>query len=110
MTKEGGGVFKMRKLSLLFVGLLSTLCLSSCNDTSEHITNYSDVNDGLTVLCDHYIGDYSHVRFIRDTYTDNIYMTYFEKRGYGGGGGICPYYNAEGKIMKYDEFKIVHVH
>ena len=101
----------MRKLSLLFVGLLSMLCLSSCNDTtSEHIVNCSDVNSGLTVLCDHYLGDSTHIRFIRDAYTDNVYMIYFEEHAYKGGGSLSPYYNASGEIMKYDEFKIVHVH
>lgn len=100
----------MRKLSLLFVGLLSMLCLFGCNDTSEHIEKYSNVNSGLTVLCDHYLGKNIYVRFIRDAYTDNVYMIYFEEHAYEGGGSLSPYYNASGEIMKYDEFKIVHVH
>ena len=45
-----------------------------------------------------------------DTYTDNIYIKCFEEDFYAGGGSMSPYYNAEGKIMKYDEFTQVHKH
>ena len=99
----------MKKTKLLLIGVMATFCLAGCSDKSEHDTSY-DVNNtsGLVVLCTHYLGsDHStSVKFIHDTYTDNIYMKSLDLRG----GSMSPYYNAEGKIMKYDEFTQVHKH
>ena len=99
-----------KKLGLLFTGLIALTCLTGCDNSEETVKTYSGANGGLTALCEHYLGNDSYVRFIRDTYTDNIYMTYFEKHGYGGGGSLSPYYNTNGEIIKYEEFKTVHVH
>ena len=99
-----------KKLGLLFAGLIAVACLAGCDSNEETVKTYSNANGGLIVLCDHYLGNDSYVRFIRDAYTDNIYMAYFEKHGYGGGGSLSPYYNDNGEIMKYEAFKTVHVH
>lgn len=102
----------MKKISLLLAGLTAMFCLTGCNDDkSEHIINHNTNNtNGLAVLCTHDIGDAVTITFIRDTYTDNIYVTYYEGHGYGGGGNMSPYYNADGEIMNYTEFKQVHKH
>lgn len=98
-----------KKLSLLFTFLFALTCLSGCKGEGD-IDTHPSVNDGMVRLCDHYLDNACYTSFIRDTYTDNIYVTYFEKHGYGGGGSLSPYYNAKGEIMKYEEFKVVHVH
>lgn len=99
----------MKKIKLLLIGVMIAFCLASCSDNSNHDTSYDANNaSGLIVLCTHYLSsDHSTaVKFIHDTYTDNIYMKSLDLRG----GNILPYYNAEGKIMKYDEFMQVHKH
>ena len=110
----------MKKISLLLIGVITALCLvgwvgftlavlTGRSDKTEPDSSY-DVNNtsGLIVLCMHYLGsDHStSVKFIHDTYTDNIYMKSLDLRG----ESMSPYYNAEGKIMKYDEFTQVHKH
>ena len=99
----------MKKIKLLLIGVMTTFFFFFCSDKSEHDTNYDANNtSGLIVLCTHYLGsDHStSVKFIHDTYTDNIYMKSLDLRG----ESMSPYYNAEGKIMKYDEFTQVHKH
>ena len=99
----------MKKIKLLLIGVMTTFCLAGCNDKSEHDTSYdADSATGLVVLCTHYLGsDHStSVKFIHDTYTNNIYLKSLDLRG----ESMLPYYNAEGKIMKYDEFTQVHKH
>ena len=99
----------MKKTKLLLIGVMTTFCLAGCIDKSEHDTNYDANNtSGLVVLCTHYLGsDHStSVKFIHDTYTDNIYLKSLDLHG----ESMSPYYNAEGKIMKYDEFTQVHKH
>lgn len=99
----------MKKTKLLLISVMTTFCLTGCSDNSNHDTSYdADNASGLIVLCTHYLGsDHSTaVKFIHDTYTDNIYMKSLDLRG----GSMSPYYNAEGKIMKYDEFTQVHKH
>ena len=98
----------MKKNLLLLIPLL-TLSITGCTLTEGEVTNYTNTNNGLVRLCTHTVDD-SSITFIRDTYTDNIYMKCFEKHGYGGGGSLSPYYNAEGQIMKYSEFMEVHKH
>ena len=97
------------KKKLLFLLPLLTLSMASCSPSEGEVTNYTNTNNGLVKLCQHIVDD-SYITFIRDTYTDNIYMKCFEKHGYGGGGSLSPYYNAEGQIMKYSEFVEVHKH
>ena len=99
----------MKKISLLLVGLTAIFCLTGCKKEGD-IDTHPSINGGMVRLCDHYLDNASYISFIRDTYTDNISMTYFEKQGYGGGGGLLPYYNSNGEIMKYTEFKQVHKH
>ena len=117
----------MKKISLLLMGVTTALCLvgwvgftlavlNGCSDKSEpdssmtvDDTSYdADSATGLVVLCTHYLSsDHStSVKFIHDTYTNNIYLKSLDLRG----GSMSPYYNAEGKIMKYDEFTQVHKH
>ena len=99
----------MKKIKLLLISIITAFCLAGCSDKSEHNTSYDDNNtSGLIVLCTHYLSsDHSTaVKFIHDTYTDNIYMKSLDLRG----GSMLPYYNAEGKIMKYAEFTQVHKH
>lgn len=99
----------MKKTKLLLIGVMTAFCLAGCSDKSEHDTSYdADSATDLVVLCTHYLSsDHSTaVKFIHDTYTDNIYMKSLDLRG----GNMSPYYNAEGKIMKYDEFTQVHKH
>ena len=99
----------MKKIKLLLISIITAFCLAGCSDTSNHDTSYdADNATGLVVLCTHYLNsDHSTaVKFIHDTYTDNIYMKSLDLRG----GNMLPYYNAEGKIMKYDEFTQVHKH
>ena len=98
-----------KKLSLLFTSLFVLTCLAGCKEEGD-INTHSSTNNSIVVLCNHYLGNACYISFIRDTYTDNIYMTYFEKQGYGVGGGLLPYYNSKGEIMKYEEFKVVHTH
>ena len=103
----------MKKIKILLISLMAAICLVGCDDdNSERITNYDNNNaSGLVILCLHKLSDLkTNITFIRDTYTDNIYMKCFEEHGYAGGGSMSPYYNAEGKIMKYDEFTQVHKH
>ena len=110
----------MKKISLLLIGVITAFCLvgwvgftlavltgrSDKTDPDSSMT--VDDTDGLIVLCTHYLGsDHStSVKFIHDTYTNNIYLKSLDLRG----GSMSPYYNAEGKIMKYDEFTQVHKH
>ena len=99
----------MKKIKLLLIGVMIAFCLAGCNNKSEHDTSYdADSSTGLVVLCTHYLGsDHStSVKFIHDTYTNNIYLKSLDLRG----ESMLPYYNAEGKIMKYDEFTQVHKH
>lgn len=42
--------------------------------------------------------------YLRDTITDNVYIQRSTHYGYSGGTSVCPYYDAEGNIMKYSEF------
>ena len=107
----------MKKIKILLISLMAAICLVGCDDdNSERITNYDNNNNanGLVVLCLHKLSDSetkkTNITFIRDTYTDNIYIKYFEEDYYAGGGSLSPYYNAEGKIMKYAEFTQVHKH
>ena len=99
----------MKKIKLLLIGVMAAFCLASCNDNSKHDTSYDANNaSGLIVLCTHYLSsDHStSVKFIHDTYTNNIYIKSLDLRG----ESMLPYYNAEGEIMKYDEFTQVHKH
>ena len=106
----------MKKIKILLISLMAAICLVGCNDNnSEHITDYDTNNaSSLVILCTHKLSDSetkkTNITFIRDTYTDNIYIKCFEEDYYAGGGSMSPYYNAEGKIMKYDEFTQVHKH
>lgn len=90
--------------------LLSALALTvaGCSDEGD-VKTYNTESSGLVRLCMHIVDD-SYTTFIRDTYTDNIYMKVWEKHGYGGGVSMVPYYNAKGEIMKYSEFQTVHKH
>ena len=99
----------MKKIKLLLISIITAFCLAGCSDNSKHDTSYdADNASGLIVLCTHYLGsDHStSVKFIHDTYTDNIYLKSLDLRG----ESMLPYYNADGKIMKYDEFTQVHKH
>lgn len=105
----------MKKIKLLLIGVMAAFCLVGCSDDkSEHITNYDSNNaTGLAILCTHKLSDLKiNITFIRDTYTDNIYVKCFKGHSYGyvGSVSLSPYYNADGKIMKYDEFTQVHKH
>ena len=103
----------MKKIKILLTSLIAAICLIGCNDdNSEHIIDYDTNNaSSLVILCTHKLSDLkTNITFIRDTYTDNVYMKCFEEHGYAGGGSLSPYYNTEGKIMKYDEFTQVHKH
>lgn len=110
----------MKKISLLLIGVITALCLvgwvgftlavlTGRSDKTEPDSSMTvDDTDGLAVLCTHYLNsDHStSIKFVHDTCTDNIYMKSLDLRG----GSMSPYYNAEGKIMKYDEFTQVHKH
>ena len=104
------------KIKILLASLIVAGCLTGCGDnSSEHITNYdTDNTNGLVVLCSHELGQSTTITFIRDTYTDNIYIKCFEEHGYGknysSSASLSPYYNTEGKIMSYTEFTQVHKH
>ena len=99
----------MKKIKLLLIGVMAAFCLTGCSDNTNHDTSYDANNaSGLIVLCTHYLNsDHStSIKFVHDTYTDNIYMKSLDLRG----GSMSPYYNAKGEIMKYDEFTQVHKH
>ena len=99
----------MKKIKLLLIGVMTAFCLAGCSDNADNSTSYdADSATGLVVLCTHYLSsDHSKsIKFIHDTCTDNIYLKSLDLRG----GSMSPYYNAEGKIMKYDEFTQVHKH
>ena len=99
----------MKKIKLLLTGVMAAFCLTGCSDNTNHDTSYDANNaSGLIVLCTHYLNsDHStSIKFVHDTYTDNIYMKSLDLRG----GSMSPYYNANGEIMKYDEFTQVHKH
>lgn len=100
-----------KKLLLLLPLLLLTLasCTSNVRNEEGKVENYGHYTGGIITLCKHGLEE-GGVTFIRDTYTDNIYMIHYEGHGYAGGGGLTPYYNAEGQIMKYSEFVEVHKH
>ena len=113
----------MKNIKILLISQLILLCLvgwigftlavlTGCNNKTELDSSMIvDDANGLVVLCLHKLNDSkTNITFIRDTYTDNIYIKYFEEDYYAGGGSLSPYYNAEGKIMKYDEFTQVHKH
>ena len=110
----------MKNIKILLISQLILLCLvgwvgftlavlNGRSDKTEPDSSMTvDDTDGLVVLCTHYLGsDHStSVKFIHDTYTNNIYLKSLDLRG----ESMLPYYNAEGKIMKYDEFTQVHKH
>ena len=99
----------MKKIKSLSIGVIAAFCLAGCSDNADNNTSYDANNaSGLVVLCTHYLGsDHStSVKFIHDTYTNNIYLKSLDLRG----ESMLPYYNAEGMIMKYDEFTQVHKH
>ena len=113
----------MKNIKILLISQLILLCLvgwigftlvilTGCNNKTELDSSMIvDDTNGLVVLCLHKLSDSkTNITFIHDTYTDNIYMKCFEEDCYIGGGSLSPYYNAEGKIMKYDEFTQVHKH
>ena len=106
----------IKKIKILLASLIVAGCLTGCGDnSSEHITNYdTDDTNGLVVLCSHELGQSTTITFIRDTYTDNVYIKCFEEHGYGknysSSASLSPYYNTEGKIMSYTEFTQVHKH
>lgn len=113
----------MKNVKILLVSQLILLCLvgwigftlavlTGCSSKAEPDSSTTvDDTDGLVVLCLHKLSDSkTNITFIHDTYTDNIYIKCFEEDFYAGGGSMSPYYNAEGKIMKYDEFTQVHKH
>lgn len=90
----------MKKLLLLPLLLLT---LTGCND--EKVKTYSNSStEGMVLLCKHYVDECGRwVYFVRDLYTDNIYMMTYE-------GAVTPYYNKDGVMMKYSEFQRVHKH
>lgn len=97
----------MKKIFLLPLLMLS---LVGCTYEKEKVHNYdADVNGGVVILCTHTLGNLK-LSFIRDTYTENIYVKMFQSIDRGGGGSLSPYYNADGQIMKYSEFVEVHKH
>ena len=113
----------MKKISLLLIGVITAFCLvgwvgftlavlTGRSDKTEPDSSLTvDDTDGLVVLCTHKLSDSkTNIAFIRNTYTDNIYIKCFEEDFYAGGESMSPYYNAEGKIMKYSEFTQVHKH
>ena len=113
----------MKNIKILLISQLILLCLvgwigftlavlPGCSSKTEldSSTTVDDAN-GLIVLCLHKLSDSkTNITFIRDTYTDNIYIKCSEEDCYTGSGSLSPYYSAEGKIMKYDEFTQVHKH
>ena len=113
----------MKNIKILLISQLILLCLvgwigfalailTDCNNKTELDSSMivGDTN-GLVVLCLHKLSDSkTNITFIRDTYTDNIYIKCSEEDCYTGGESLSPYYNTEGKIMKYDEFTQVHKH
>ena len=113
----------MKNIKILLISQLILFCLVGwVGFTLAVLTGRSDktepdssmiVDDanGLVVLCLHKLSDSkTNITFIHDTYTDNIYIKCFEEHDYAGGGSLSPYYNTEGKIMKYAEFTQVHKH
>ena len=108
----------MKKLSLLATSLLLAICLTGCGNESKaaNITSHkvNENESGIILLCAHTYGSPSNdgyeIKFFLDSYTDTVWVSYFEKHGYGGGGTYTPYYNEDGKIMTYAEFKRVHKH
>lgn len=99
----------MKKIRLFLVSLAALFCLSSCKKGEQIVSYDSDTNSGLVVLCIHSNKGFQ-ITFIRDTYTDNIMIEFFERHGTAAGGSLSYYYNANGEIMKYDEFITVHKH
>ena len=110
----------MKNIKILLISQLILLCLvgwigfalailTGCSSKTELDSSMIvDDANGLVVLCTHYLNsDHStSIKFVHDTYTDNIYLKSLNLRG----ESMLPYYNAEGKIMKYDEFTQVHKH
>lgn len=100
---------RIKALLLLQVLALTLIGCSGVRGEEGRVENYGNYTGGIVTLCKHGLEE-GGVTFIRDTYTDNIYMIHYEGHGYAGGAGITPYYNANGEIMKYQEFKTVHTH
>ena len=113
----------MKNIKILLVSKLILLCLvgligftpavlTRCSGKAEpDLSATANDTNGLTILCRHKLSDSrTNITFIRDTYTDNIYIKCLEVDFYAGGGSMSPYYNANGEIMKYDEFTQVHKH
>ena len=92
----------MKKLLLVMSLLLLTL--TGCK---EDIHVYGGGDSGFIVLCEHQQNYHKYI-FIRDTYTDNIFIEMSSDTKYGN--TFLPYYNAKGEIMKYQEFVEVHKH
>ena len=97
--------------SVGWVGFTLAVLTGRSDKTEPDSSMNVDDTDDLVVLCTHKLSDSkTNIAFIRNTYTDNIYIKCFEEDFYAGGESMSPYYNAEGKIMKYSEFTQVHKH
>lgn len=97
------------KLALL---MIPALCLSGCSffedpketATTSDMTKYV-AGENWEVLCEHDNG-YA-LQYYRDKDTDLVYM-YLRPRSEAG-GTFQPYLDSDGSVMKYENFKRVHM-
>lgn len=95
----------MKKLKLLLLLSTSLFSLSACGE------NESQYQYGaFTTICTHGITNASKLTFFKSNDTDLMYTLVEFRSGYGGGASFNPYYNQDGNIMTYNEFKEVHRH
>lgn len=77
------------KVSLIGIVILVLVFLYACNTAEAK---------GKQNYFMEYIREYDDIEEWRDTETGVHYLIFDKKDGYGGMGGICPRYNADGTL------------
>ena len=85
---------KNLKVSLIGIAILIVILLCACNSAEAK----TEVEEKYTMEHVGYCDENANIEEWRDSETGVHYLVYDRKSGYGGMGGICPRYNADGTL------------
>lgn len=85
----------MKKKSIILTVVIALSLVQGCGNTTQAEKQQKEESQNYFM---EFIDEYKSIEEWRDTETGVHYFIYNKKDGYGGMGGICPRYNADGTL------------